>query len=985
MCTATGWYAPRWQYVQPTEARLASGCDVALSHCSDYNARYPGTYYCTLPPAGSNISATAAAPCFSPLSVSACDVTPFSDGCGVLRAGWRCKDDSWLQAAYGSSKDQNGAAPGYYFGFGYYYGPAARCLPYSSATVAKRPGCFQMGYDSSAYGGGGDSSDSSYSGDGWEEGLADAAKDVMVGSFCMCFCGLFLMLFLGATDGLVPVLRALWRAGLSQTSASPGAPVITLPLLFSTCCSCPQHPPPLSPQHPACSNTKHTNTRFTQFHTCSTQCPTKPTPLFATSQVKLGVAGSIGLQCPAGAQLLLESWTHIKGLSIECPATDWAAITMALSLNVGCYGGCVHGDCLPSGECACKLAWMGSACDVHVNDVLNFDDPDGTLPSDDSGDYWYNDDSGSYDWYDDSGSDWTGGDSASDGDGHYSSSSSSAGGGGSSGSSSSDSWSDSSSSDVDQGGSKGTGGAAVVGGNHSSSSSPCPTPLPIATSSSGSSSSGSSGSSGAESTSSSGSSSSGGSGSGLHGNGTGDAQGTGSSGPSGATGAGLGGSSGSSSPSPSTGGSSGGKGSSSSKGSGSTVHTSVAHTSSDNTPAGGEEEEAGGASSIGASGSSGTSGSGDGDTSSHQGPTEHDSNQPQDGSGDGAVGALGSGDPASEGDGTRGEHGRMPLPPPCTTNATNATGPCYGGAPGTAPGDQHSSDHGLGSGNTHDDHDGSWEGEGRPAQRSGSSGGWLSGDGSGSGWGEDGPLAGASGSSAAGPKTGSGGAPDPAATATLLRGGAGENEGADGASGSGTLVDTGAGGAEAGSGGVGAAAAPQLLNSWSTGPTAQSVAALTSGLVTTATIDGSTIDSGATASATANTGGSSASAEREPVMDLALLLGSSASSSGGSSSSSSKYGELAWGTGTGGAPTRQVVVVSETSAQQADISGKLGSSSTGSSSSTPDAITQLLQPVVEEVAAALAAMRARGGRGGGGHVAHVLEGGDSGGGDPQEG
>lgn len=31
--------------------------------------------------------------------------------------------------------------------------------------------------------------------------------------------------------------------------------------------------------------------------------------------------------------------------------------------------GCLHGDCLPSGRCACHLEWMGPMCELHVSKV----------------------------------------------------------------------------------------------------------------------------------------------------------------------------------------------------------------------------------------------------------------------------------------------------------------------------------------------------------------------------------------------------------------------------------------------------------------------------------------------------------------------------------------------------------------------------------------------------------------------------------------
>lgn len=87
----TGWYSPRWEYVQNSEARLATGCDVALSTCTDFQARNPNAYYCAAN--GSMPSSAAAKPCFGPVAWAACsEANVFSDGCGLLRPGLRCTD-----------------------------------------------------------------------------------------------------------------------------------------------------------------------------------------------------------------------------------------------------------------------------------------------------------------------------------------------------------------------------------------------------------------------------------------------------------------------------------------------------------------------------------------------------------------------------------------------------------------------------------------------------------------------------------------------------------------------------------------------------------------------------------------------------------------------------------------------------------------------------------------------------------------------------
>lgn len=139
----SGWYTPRWDYVQPVEGRPVTGCDVSLSPCEDHNTRLPGAYYCSSPtPAyaayvyGSSPAAPAARPCLSPLVQAACgEVTPFSDGCGVLRAGVACTDEAGVGGAYPPEMDENGDEAGVFLGFGAYFGADSRCMMYGAKEV----------------------------------------------------------------------------------------------------------------------------------------------------------------------------------------------------------------------------------------------------------------------------------------------------------------------------------------------------------------------------------------------------------------------------------------------------------------------------------------------------------------------------------------------------------------------------------------------------------------------------------------------------------------------------------------------------------------------------------------------------------------------------------------------------------------------------------------------------------------------------------
>jgi hypothetical protein len=140
----SGWYTPRWEYAQPFDSRLVSGCSLALSTCTSFQASQPGMYYCS--GAGQPLAQPCAA---SDVPQTCMGVTPFSDGCSMLRPDTHCSDaaGALTSAAITSSApvvDLNQGSPGTYLAFGAYYGSDSRCLPWSATGIPRRAGCFQV-------------------------------------------------------------------------------------------------------------------------------------------------------------------------------------------------------------------------------------------------------------------------------------------------------------------------------------------------------------------------------------------------------------------------------------------------------------------------------------------------------------------------------------------------------------------------------------------------------------------------------------------------------------------------------------------------------------------------------------------------------------------------------------------------------------------------------------------------------------------------
>ncbi|GFH18392.1 uncharacterized protein HaLaN_15190 [Haematococcus lacustris] len=81
----SGWYAPRWDYVQPPVARLAPGCEAVTTPCAVSQARSPGQYYCST---NGTASRQASPGCLSATVPGMCQAaTPFSNGCGLTSCG----------------------------------------------------------------------------------------------------------------------------------------------------------------------------------------------------------------------------------------------------------------------------------------------------------------------------------------------------------------------------------------------------------------------------------------------------------------------------------------------------------------------------------------------------------------------------------------------------------------------------------------------------------------------------------------------------------------------------------------------------------------------------------------------------------------------------------------------------------------------------------------------------------------------------------
>ncbi|KAJ9530100.1 hypothetical protein QJQ45_023387 [Haematococcus lacustris] len=122
----SGWYAPRWDYVQPPVARLAPGCEAVTTPCAVSQARSPGQYYCST---NGTASRQASPGCLSATVPGMCQAaTPFSNGCGLVRPATPCTSPALATAPRS---------------FGSYYGPDSRCLLLSSTSTAATPACFQ--------------------------------------------------------------------------------------------------------------------------------------------------------------------------------------------------------------------------------------------------------------------------------------------------------------------------------------------------------------------------------------------------------------------------------------------------------------------------------------------------------------------------------------------------------------------------------------------------------------------------------------------------------------------------------------------------------------------------------------------------------------------------------------------------------------------------------------------------------------------------
>ena len=169
----TGWYVPRWQYGMaldiknlPTWGSQSSplSCNLATSPCQQFQSSSPGSYYCN-PSGGSGGSGGGGSKgggggggvqsqcsnlaCFSFTSPAACDSTPFSNGCGVLRpANLQCSSTNVLSNLPSGSSNLLIGIPGgqwssnVYAGFGAAYGPGSYCLPWTNSTGQRYPGCF---------------------------------------------------------------------------------------------------------------------------------------------------------------------------------------------------------------------------------------------------------------------------------------------------------------------------------------------------------------------------------------------------------------------------------------------------------------------------------------------------------------------------------------------------------------------------------------------------------------------------------------------------------------------------------------------------------------------------------------------------------------------------------------------------------------------------------------------------------------------------
>mmetsp|Transcript_8939 Transcript_8939/g.19097 ORF Transcript_8939/g.19097 Transcript_8939/m.19097 type:complete len:826 (+) Transcript_8939:241-2718(+) len=145
----TGWYSTRWSYVQPLDLSLLPrstlGCDLALSSCQDYQAKNPGTYYCSTGSTTQN-----RLQCYGPRTPAVCDPSPFGDGCGIIRAApTSCTED--ISGRYTADKNlfktiPNAPSNAFYLGLGACFGSDSMCVPWYSSSQ-RAGGCFNARCD----------------------------------------------------------------------------------------------------------------------------------------------------------------------------------------------------------------------------------------------------------------------------------------------------------------------------------------------------------------------------------------------------------------------------------------------------------------------------------------------------------------------------------------------------------------------------------------------------------------------------------------------------------------------------------------------------------------------------------------------------------------------------------------------------------------------------------------------------------------------
>ena len=165
----TGWYTPRWEFAMRLDfeglPQGTLGCGLATATCQNFQAMAPGTFYCNSTTATTTNGTTTVGPaglfrplpnlaCYTPTSPAACDVTPFSNGCGVLHpANLPCSTSgvasklppgsmNLLRSTPSPSMDLSLDSRDFYLGFGAAYGPRSSCLSWTNSSDARYAGCF---------------------------------------------------------------------------------------------------------------------------------------------------------------------------------------------------------------------------------------------------------------------------------------------------------------------------------------------------------------------------------------------------------------------------------------------------------------------------------------------------------------------------------------------------------------------------------------------------------------------------------------------------------------------------------------------------------------------------------------------------------------------------------------------------------------------------------------------------------------------------